>query len=132
MYKQIVESIAEYFKNNQLFINGQLITPVKEKQYKDTFLGISFAYDSANIEKIVIFICPYIEYDEKMNIFLEINPIYKDNRGIEGFIYKNMLFPLHVEQVETFCKLLINEYIPNILANKHILTLGEKSGSIPF
>jgi uncharacterized protein YqjF (DUF2071 family) len=133
MYKAIVEAIADYFEKNNLSLNGQPITHITFKQWEETWHGIYFAYDTALVESVKINICPHVDCDvSDGNIFLEIDPIYKDNRGEETLIYRKIIFPTNLDEVNAFCERLVNEYIPNILANKDILTLSEQPTTIPF
>ena len=132
MYKEIVLAIADYFKHNQMFINEQPITHCCEQQYKDIWHGIRFAHDTENSSEVTIYFSPNINSPYINRIFLEINLSYKDNHEEESFMYDIISFPNDLSEVETFCQLLINEYVPNILANKNILTLSEKPTEINF
>lgn len=131
-YKNIVLAIADYFKHNQMFINEQPVTHCCSQQYNDIWHGIQFNHETENVNHIKIYIAPFIDCEDIKDIFLETDISYKDNHEEESFIYKNISFPKDLSEVETFCKLFINEYVPNILANKDILTLSEKPTLINF
>lgn len=136
MYRQIVLAIVEFIEKNELLINNIRVEVCSSRQYDDTWHGIKFAYDTTYVDSLEVYIAPALTEDINKQInefaFLEIDPSYKDNHEDESVIYTNLSFPTSLEQVPDFCKLLISEYVPNILANKDIYSLSLLPATIHY
>ena len=134
LYKEIVLAIIEHITANKLQYDGQLLEAIKDCQYEEVWHGFHVKIDIQNTNGLDIYICPNVEYKEEIvdKIFLDVQPTYKTNIEDEGYLYMIISFPQSTAEVETFCKALIEEYLPNIIAGKDITRYDNEPATIDF